>query len=113
MKILKVGLVAAVATLPLSASIADAAPQKKKRKNPGLHLAIGQNEALLAETKCGDMGSGNGLEVVRIRKTRDGIEYTCVRGLKKGADDSRVNDADPGKHSKATGGKPRAPEPSK
>ena len=99
MKFVKFGLITAIATLPLTASIAEANIAVKKKKHPGLHLAIGQNEARLAETKCGNMGSGNGLEIVRARKTKEGTVYTCIRGIKKGADDARVNDADPGKHS--------------
>ena len=100
MKFVKLGLIAAIATLPLSASIADAAPHKKKRKNPGLHLAIGQIDARLAETKCGNMGAGNGGEFVD--------KSTCIKGIK-----AERGDADPGKHSKAAGGKPKGPEPSK
>ena len=87
MKSVKLGLIAAIATLPLSASIADAAPHKKKRRNPGLHLAIGQNEARLAETKCGNMGAGNGGEFV--------FKGDCIKGVK-----SEGRDADPGKHSR-------------
>lgn len=59
-------------------------------------LAVGQDPLLLAATKCGNKGIGNGGELLRFKKTKDGLKIICrknVGGAK--AEESKL-DVDPG-----------------
>lgn len=85
MKALRIGLVAAILAVPSHGAIA----------NNG--LAVGQNDRLLETTKCANNGKGNGGEIIRFRRTRDGIVGICYKNFRRLSED-HPRDADPAHH---------------